>query len=82
MPKYGSKIDDGSLTPTQQRLSDALDDGKLWPLRELAKLIDEFCTDDNARMHLSNLRTRLRQRGLQTVVVENGQYCKVSYLEK
>lgn len=68
-----------NLTPTQQKLWNALEDGKPHPRKELAKLIDEQCDLNNLAAQMSYLRTKMRQKGAETVICENGCYRRVEY---
>ena len=62
------------LTKTERRLYELLGDGELHLIKELLLAIDEFAQLSTLRMHMSNLRTKLKSRSLGTVISEEGGY--------
>lgn len=73
------KVEQGGFTPTEQRLLDALADGKPHSIEELATI--GKCEASSVRMHMSNLRTKIRARDDGVVVFEDGAYRKANYIK-
>ncbi len=67
------------LSPLRRKLLETLGDGKPHAIKELLAMVDDKCTIDNLRCHMSNIRTYLRTLGDQTVVCEGGCYRKAVY---
>ncbi len=76
------RIDDAmKLTKTEERLLNAISDGRPHKFAELMPLLDDDLASIRAlQFHMSNLRTKMRQRGLETTVCEDGCYRKVAYV--
>lgn len=70
-----------NLTPTQQKLWDALADGQPHPKKDLARMIDEQCDTNNLAAQMSYLRTKIRRQGGETIVCQDGCYRKVKYVD-
>lgn len=70
-----------NLTPTQQKLWDALADGQPHPKKDLARLIDEQCDMGNLAQQMSVLRTKIRRQGAETVICEDGCYRRAKYVD-
>lgn len=68
------------LTATHLKLLNLLLPGKPIAVDAIMKHLDEQCSLDAARMHISNLRTKLRTGGsMLTVIYEEGTYRLVTY---
>lgn len=78
--KYGPTVDH-SLSKVEQRLYDALSDGKHHPSEELLPLIDAQATVNNLRYYICNLRVKVRRMGPNTVLHEDGGYRIVAYVD-
>jgi len=56
-----------TFTDTESRLWEILKDGEPHTLDELKKAVDEYCSTNNLRTHLSNMRKRLEPIGLNVI---------------
>ena len=79
-----ARLDDDQfkLTKTQERLWEVLKDGKPVPIKQLMALVDDQHNLPLLRMHLCNLRTKVRRMpGNLTIVTESGTYRVVQYVD-
>lgn len=87
-----ARLDDDNkkLTPTQQRLWDALQSGKPVSTNDLRLIIDENSNGtavgkasmSTLSFHMCLLRTKVREMGESTIIKEGDFYRKVNYVKE